>query len=95
MKMRKTIIIGIILIIILAFMIVILPSLSMAQNDANDTWDDTHWGGDVGEEEYSVSEDDGTRDDGDICNTGICSSVILFGVVIVPPYIKYWKRNNE
>lgn len=75
-------------------MIFILPSLVMAQNETDDSWGDTHWGGDVGEEEYSVPKDDGTNDGDDICNTSYCSSVILFGIVVVPPSIKYWKRKK-
>lgn len=36
----------------LAF-IIVLASIFVVNQVDNDTWDDTHWGGDTGEEEYT------------------------------------------
>lgn len=78
-------------------LIVIVASIFVVNQVANDTWDETHWGGDVGEEEYSTQTGDGSiNGTGDICNTGICSTaIIVFSVVLLPSCVQYWKRDDE
>lgn len=72
---------------VLSFTIIIVFASFFVVNqmDGNDTWDATHWGGDVGEEEYSTPdvEDEGTNESG-----GICGSIIIVGVILIPPFIK-------
>lgn len=75
--------------------IIVFASFFVANQVDNDTWDDTHWGGDTGEEEYSVSDDDTTNGTDEFCNTGICTSIILFGSVLLPSCIKYWKKEDD
>ena len=62
----------------LAF-IIVLASIFVVNQVDNDTWDDTHWGGDTGEEEYSTSPTDEITEEGG----GICGSVIIFGVIFI------------
>ncbi|MCK4545048.1 hypothetical protein KAU43_05875 [candidate division WOR-3 bacterium] len=62
----------------LAF-IIVLASIFVANQVDNDTWDETHWGGDTGEEEYSTSPTDEITEGGG----GICGSIIIFGVISI------------
>jgi len=66
---------------------IFLATITTAQS--NDTWYDSHWGGDTGEETYhDPLPQDETRNEED--DGGICSSVILFGMCI--PAITLYKR---
>lgn len=82
--MRK-IAIGILSLVI----ITALASVFIVNQLENDTWDDTHWGGDVGEEEFSQpSKDEETRNGG-----GWCSGIIV-AVVGIPAYYLQRKRKK-
>ncbi len=82
---------------IFSFTIIIaFASFFVANQVDNDTWEDTHWGGDTGEEEYGTpTGEDGTRGTDDLCGTGVCTSVILFGSVLLPSCIQYWKKEDD
>lgn len=59
--------------------IIVLASIFVVNQVDNDTWDETHWGGDTGEEEYSTSPTDELTEGGG----GICGSIIIFGVIFI------------
>lgn len=61
-------------------------------NQANDTWDDTHWGGDVGEETYNepTAEEEEESKSG-----GMCGIVILTIGTILPAYLYQRKQRYE
>ncbi len=75
--------------------LIALTFLLVTNQVDNDTWEETHWGGDTGEEEYSVSDGDGTNGTDELCNTGVCTSIILFGSVLLPSCIKYRKKEDD
>ena len=80
----------------LAF-IIVLASIFAVNQVNNDTWDETHWGGDTGEEEYSTQTGDGDiNGTGGLCNSGICTTaIIVFSVVLLPSCVQYWKREDD
>ena len=85
MKKRKVAIAILSTIIIIA-----LGSIFMANQIDNDTWDDTHWGGDVGEEKYNEPiEDEGTKGGGKLC------SMVIMCVIVIPAYCFQWKRKEK
>ena len=72
-------------------LITALASFFIVNQVDNDTWDDTHWGGDVGEEEYNEPiENEGTKGDGEVC-----SMIVVIGFVGGSGYFVHWKRKNE
>ena len=73
-------------------LIVVLGVILLA-NQVNDTWEDTHWGGDVGEEEYSETRSEDGTGQGDVCNTGVCGTGYIFGFVVPSYIIIRWKDN--
>lgn len=76
--------------------IIVFASFFVVNQVDNDTWDDTHWGGDTGEEEYSTpTGDDSTNGTDDLCSGGLCSTaIIVFSMVLLPSCIK-WNRKHE
>jgi len=72
--------------------LILLGSFFIVNQIGNDTWDDTHWGGDTGEEEYHVpQQSDGTRD-GD--GGEVCSMIFFIGFIGGTGYYIKWKRNK-
>lgn len=56
----------------------------------NDTWHDTHWGGDTGEEEFTEPpKDEGTRGGGGLCSSGM----IVMGVCVPAKILQMRKKN--
>ena len=87
--MRKRIALG-----VLSFAFIVVLGVILLANQVDETWEDTHWGGDVGEEEYSETRSEDGTEEGDICNTGVCGTAVIFGVV-VPSYAFTMKRSKN